>query len=73
MEFTGFPPQALDFYEGLEVANERAYWNEHKDTYVRCVKEPMEALLAALEPEFGTGRLFRPYRDTRFSDAQEWV
>jgi uncharacterized protein (TIGR02453 family) len=67
MEFTGFPPEALDFYEGLEVHNDRAYWTEHRDTYQRCVKEPMEALLAGLEPEFGAGRLFRPYRDTRFS------
>jgi uncharacterized protein (TIGR02453 family) len=67
MEFTGFPPEALDFYEGLEVHNDRAYWTEHRDTYQRRVKEPVEALLAALEPEFGAGRLFRPYRDTRFS------
>ncbi|MFN2521684.1 MAG: DUF2461 domain-containing protein, partial [Mycobacteriales bacterium] len=28
---------------------------------------PMEALLARLEPEFGSGKLFRPYRDVRFS------
>jgi uncharacterized protein (TIGR02453 family) len=27
----------------------------------------MEALLADLAPEFGEGRIFRPYRDTRFS------
>jgi uncharacterized protein (TIGR02453 family) len=27
----------------------------------------MEELLAELEPEFGDGRLFRPYRDVRFS------
>ena len=26
----------------------------------------MEALLAALEPEFGPAKLFRPYRDVRF-------
>ena len=27
----------------------------------------MEALLAELEPEFGEGKIFRPYRDVRFS------
>ena len=27
----------------------------------------MEELLAELEPEFGPGRLFRPYRDVRFN------
>ncbi len=28
---------------------------------------PMQALMAELAPEFGEGRIFRPYRDTRFS------
>jgi uncharacterized protein (TIGR02453 family) len=27
----------------------------------------MEALVAALEPEFGSAKLFRPYRDVRFA------
>src|SRR5437899_6690601 len=27
----------------------------------------MEALLAELAPEFGEGKIFRPYRDVRFS------
>jgi hypothetical protein len=27
----------------------------------------MMELLAALEPEFGSGKIFRPYRDVRFS------
>jgi uncharacterized protein (TIGR02453 family) len=27
----------------------------------------MQALLAVLEPEFGPGKIFRPYRDVRFS------
>jgi uncharacterized protein (TIGR02453 family) len=35
--------------------------------YERCVKEPMEELLADLADAFGPGRLFRPYRDVRFS------
>ena len=29
--------------------------------------EPLERLLAELEPEFGASHLFRPYRDVRFS------
>src|SRR6185436_7109354 len=28
----------------------------------------MQELLAALEPEFGPGKIFRPYRDVRFSN-----
>ena len=65
--FKGWPESALDFYEGLEADNTRAYWNDHKDVYERDVKGPMEALLAELAGEFGGSRLFRPYRDTRFS------
>jgi len=65
--FKGWPDSALDFYEGLEADNSRAYWNDHKDVYERDVKAPMEALLAELASEFGEFRLFRPYRDTRFS------
>ncbi len=65
--FEGFPEEALDFYEGLEADNSKAYWTDHKDVYDRAVAGPMRSLLAALEPEFGTAKFFRPYRDVRFS------
>jgi uncharacterized protein (TIGR02453 family) len=65
--FSGFPAEAIEFYEGLEADNSKAYWSEHKPTYDACVRAPMEALLAALEPEFGAGHVFRPYRDVRYS------
>ena len=64
---TGFPEEALLFYEGLRADNTKAYWTDHKAVYDRAVKAPMEALLAQLEPEFGKAKLFRPYRDVRFS------
>lgn len=67
MSFEGFPEQALVFYEGLQADNTKAYWSDHRQTYDACVKAPMESLLAALEPEFGPAKLFRPYRDVRFS------
>jgi uncharacterized protein (TIGR02453 family) len=65
--FRGWPDSALVFYEGLEADNSRAYWHDHKDVYERDVKAPMVALGAELRDEFGPPRLFRPYRDTRFS------
>ena len=65
--FDGFPEEALVFYEGLRADNTKAYWTDHKAVYDRAVKAPMEALLAQLEPEFGRAKLFRPYRDVRFS------
>jgi uncharacterized protein (TIGR02453 family) len=65
--FTGFPDEAFAFYEGLIADNTKAYWTDHKPTYDACVKAPMEALLAQLEPEFGPATFFRPYRDVRFA------
>ena len=67
MSFAGFPEEALVFYEGLEADNTKAYWTDHKAVYDRAVKGPLEALLADLAPEFGTAKVFRPYRDVRFS------
>ena len=67
MAFRGWPAEALEFYEGLEADNTRAYWADHKPEYEKMVKGPMQALLAELAPKFGEGRIFRPYRDVRFS------
>ena len=67
MRFQGFPEQALLFYEGLQADNTKAYWTDHKAVYDIAVKAPMEALLAEIAPEFGAAKLFRPYRDVRFS------
>lgn len=66
-DFAGFPVSALDFYDDLEVDNTKSFWDAHKATYVESVRTPMEALCAALEPEFGPAKIFRPYRDVRFA------
>jgi len=65
--FAGFGERATDFFAGLEADNSKAYWEDHRATYEAEVRAPMLALLAALEPEFGPGTMFRPYRDVRFS------
>jgi uncharacterized protein (TIGR02453 family) len=67
MAFRGWPAEALDFLEGLEEENTKAYWERNKSVYEQAVRGPMEELLAELEPEWGPGRIFRPYRDIRFS------
>jgi uncharacterized protein (TIGR02453 family) len=67
MAFTGWPVEAVEFFEGLEADNTRTYWQEHKAVYERYVKGPMEQLLVELADDGSPGRLFRPYRDTRFS------
>jgi uncharacterized protein (TIGR02453 family) len=66
-EFAGFPVAALDFYDDLEMDNTKSFWKAHKETYDSAVKTPMAALVAALEPEFGPAKVFRPYRDVRFA------
>jgi uncharacterized protein (TIGR02453 family) len=65
--FKGWRAEALEFYDGLEADNSKAYWHEHKTVYDKLVKAPMDELLADLAPEFGKGKVFRPNRDVRFS------
>ncbi len=67
MGFGGWPEEALDFYDGLESDNSRTYWLAHKHIYETCVLQPMTELLAELEPEHGETKVYRPYRDLRFS------
>ncbi|WP_116026805.1 DUF2461 domain-containing protein [Thermomonospora umbrina] len=67
MSFTGFTEEAFEFYEGLQADNSMARWTAHKAVYDHAVREPMTELFAELEDEFGPAKLFRPYRDVRFS------
>jgi uncharacterized protein (TIGR02453 family) len=67
MAFRGFPAEALEFYEGLAADNSKAYWTAHKAVYDSCAYGPMTELLAELADEFGPAKIFRPYRDVRFS------
>jgi uncharacterized protein (TIGR02453 family) len=67
MAFQGWPAEALDFYEGLEADNSKTYWTGRKALYDEKVLGPMTALVEELAPEFGEPKIFRPYRDVRFS------
>jgi uncharacterized protein (TIGR02453 family) len=67
MAFNGWPAEALAFYAGLEDDNSKEYWTRRKAVYQEQVLRPMEELLEELAPEFGDPKLFRPYRDIRFS------
>ena len=67
MTFKGWQAEAIEFFEGLEADNSKAYWQDHKADYEKLIKGPMEELLVELKKEFGEGRIFRPYRDVRFS------
>ncbi|HMH92092.1 MAG TPA: DUF2461 domain-containing protein [Streptosporangiaceae bacterium] len=67
MGFSGWTAEAIDFYDGLEEDNSKAYWQARKAVYEQAVLRPMEELLAEVEGQLGPGRIFRPYRDIRFS------
>jgi len=67
MAFSGWPEEALDFYDGLAADNSKSYWTEHKAIYEQKVLRPMTELTEELAAEFGEPKIFRPYRDVRFS------
>src|SRR6478609_3630091 len=65
--FKGWSDAALDFYRELEVHNDKGWWAEHKAVYEDEVRAPFDELSELVADEFGVLRVFRPYRDTRFS------
>jgi uncharacterized protein (TIGR02453 family) len=69
-KFTGFGEHAVDFYDGLVADNSKAYWTDNREVYESDVRVPMQALLDDLASdfgEFGSAKIFRPYRDVRFA------
>lgn len=62
-----FTTDATAFLAEIADDNTREFFLAHRDRYAREVHAPMRALAAALEPEFGPVRVFRPYRNRRFA------
>ena len=75
--FTGFTPAAIQFLADLAENNDRAWFQPRKTEFERLLKEPMEAMIAALAGRLAARGVpmladpkrapFRIYRDTRFS------
>ena len=75
--FRGFSPAAIQFLADLALNNDRAWFQPRKGEYERLLKEPMEAMVAALAERLAARGVpmradpkrspFRIYRDTRFS------
>lgn len=68
-ESTGLDPDAFAFYAELEQNQNRDWWLANKSRYDERVKAPVERLVDALGGEFGPLKIFRPYKDVRFSAA----
>ncbi len=70
VRFAGWPKPALQFFNGLKRDNSKAFFEAHRATYENDVRGPMEALMAELERDVGSGwetKIFRINRDLRFS------
>ena len=68
--FTGWPPEALEWFRELEQNNNREWFRANRKTYEGAVRGPLEALLDEVSDEFGDAKVFRPNRDTRSEGAR---
>ena len=47
MGFSGWSPEAVEFFRDLQTDNTKAYWSAHKDLYEASVREPMADCLTS--------------------------
>lgn len=67
-KFSGFGPGAIEFFEGLEADNSKAYFEAHREIWEAQVKAPLLLLLSELGAQLGgRPKLFRQNRDVRFA------
>ncbi|MEY2915915.1 MAG: hypothetical protein RL454_844 [Actinomycetota bacterium] len=67
MSFDGFRADSFDFFTELEVNNNKVWWEANRARYEASIRGPLMALLDEIAGEFGVPKVYRPYRDTRFS------
>jgi uncharacterized protein (TIGR02453 family) len=78
--FAGFPPEGLEFLEGLAADNTREYFDAHRDVYQAALLQPAKDFVVGLGEELHArvspgiraeprinGSILRINRDTRFS------
>ncbi|MBL8922004.1 MAG: DUF2461 domain-containing protein [Myxococcaceae bacterium] len=75
-KFTGFPTGGVDFFRVLSVKQDREWFHQHRADYQQLWEAPMRAFLAEVqaglarqfpEAKKTEPKVFRIYRDTRFS------
>ncbi len=80
MSSSYFTRSSFEFLKELAANNDKSWWENNRDRYVRHIREPaldlivdFAPLLAEISPHFTAdarvqgGSLMRPYRDMRFS------
>lgn len=73
--FNGFPKAGISWFQSLAVAQNREWFQAHRDGYEQLWLHPMESLLSELRApleklygrKLGPTKLFRLNRDVRFS------
>jgi uncharacterized protein (TIGR02453 family) len=72
--FAGMPDEGLAFLEDLEERNTKEFFDTHKTVFKEQVQAPFAALVEAAAdrlrrtvPDLDTPKVFRIYRDLRFS------
>ena len=72
--FAGMPDEGLAFLEDLEERNTKEFFDAHRALFKEQVQAPFAALVEAAAarlrrdvPDLGTPKVFRIYRDLRFS------
>jgi uncharacterized protein (TIGR02453 family) len=72
--FAGMPDEGLAFLEDLEERNTKEFFDAHRAVFREQVQAPFAALVEAAAdrlrahvPDLGTPKVFRIYRDLRFS------
>lgn len=79
-----FKSEFFDFFGELMANNNREWFNENKDRYIKFVKDPMLVLIQLMGPQLheisenfvadprpNGGSMFRIYRDVRFSKNKD--
>ena len=79
-QFEGFPKTCIPYLKQLAKNNNREWFNDNKQRYEDCVRNPAMAFIAAMAPQLPAlsphfravakkmgGSLMRVYRDTRFA------
>ncbi len=67
LDGAGIDADAFAFYAELAEHQTKEWWLANKKRYDTRVKAPVERLVDALGGEFGPLKIFRPYKDVRFS------
>jgi len=79
--FYGFPPEIVEFFIGIKLSNNAAWFEQNRAQYERTVRKPMTSLVEALEPVMHSidpqldcrpaRAIARIRRDTRFSTNKD--